>query len=220
MMSQPHGEYADEQRRLTSVTSVIDAVRRHVTDLALIAAQDTPEWLRQLGIPPWWQIAHLDTIAPQPLRIAVCGERADGGWDGCETLSLFQFTGIPPDGVVAECNECTLRDLGAEGVTTYPLSAPRRPGVFAVRSSGYFTAAGRRLWAQYSTYVAASNSSGEGRLVAECIFAGADARARLRDDITELSDGVHSAFLATIDTVGDNDPTTPLPAMEVHEDGA
>lgn len=219
-MNRPHGEYSADQRRLTSAPSVIDAVGRHVTDLTLIATQDTPEWLRPLGIPPGWHIAHVDTKAPQPLRIAVCGERAEGGWDGCETLSIFQFTGIPPDGVVAESNDCTLRGLEAQGITTYPLSALSIPGVCAVRSSGYFTAAGRRLWAQYSTYIAASHSPGEGRLIAECIFVDADARARLRDDITELSDGVYAAFLAAIDTVVDADPTTPLPTMEVHHDGA
>ncbi|WP_142386830.1 hypothetical protein [Mycobacterium hubeiense] len=218
-MTQSNGGNSVDQRRLTSTLSIIDMVARHVTDLTLIAAQDTPEWLPTLSIPLGWQIAHLDSNSPQPLRIAVCGERSGGGWDGCETLSLFRFTGMPPDGLVAENNDCSLRGLNADGITTHALATPAVPRVCAVRSSGYFTAGTRRMWAQYSTYVAPSETSGEGRLIAHAVFSGSDARVRLRDDITDLCDSVHAAFLDMIPTVGEDDATTPLPVMEVHRNG-
>ena len=64
-----------------------------------------------------------------------------------------------------------------------------------------------------------SGTPGEGVLIEHCIFVDADSRARLRDDIIELSDAVHAAFITMTDTVDDDDPTTPLPVMEVHYDG-
>lgn len=59
-----------------------------------------------------------------------------------------------------------------------------------------------------------------GVLVEHCLFVDSDSRARLRDDIAELSDAVYAAFLAGIDTVDDDDPAASLPTMEVRRDGA
>ena len=65
--------------------------------------------------------------------------------------AAFAFTGIPPVDVVVNHATCTLQDLRASGVTTRTLSTPLMPGVCAVRSAGYFTAARLRMWAQFTT---------------------------------------------------------------------
>jgi hypothetical protein len=150
--------------------------------------------------------------------MTLCGHRPEGGWDGCETISVFAFTGVPPQDVVRENSDCTLRDLDADSITTYTLNAPTDPEVSAVRSSGYLSAAARRIWAQYSTYLAGSVGPDTGIVIEHVVFIDAGCRARLRDDIADLSDAVHEAFLARLDTVVSSDE--PVEAMEVNQDGA
>jgi hypothetical protein len=71
------------------------------------------------------------------------------------------------------------------------------PTTTAVRSSGYLTLANQqRIWAQYSTYITGDDT--QGLLVEHGIFAVSDRRAGLRDDITELSNAVHDAFVSTV----------------------
>jgi hypothetical protein len=70
--------------------------------------------------------------------------------------------------------------------------------VWAVRSAGYFTATGLRMWGQFSTYVAGSDQPSEGRLVEHSLFVMTQCRTQLRDDITELSDAVHAAVFALL----------------------
>jgi hypothetical protein len=150
--------------------------------------------------------------------MTLCGHRPEGGWDGCETISVFAFTGVPPQDVVRENSDCTLCDLHADSITTYTLTAPTDPEVSAVRSSGYFSAVGRRVWAQYSTYLAGSAGPGQGVVIEHVLFVDAGCRARLRDDIAELSDTVHEAFLARLDTVVSRDE--PDEITEVNPAGA
>ncbi|MCV7204912.1 hypothetical protein H7J71_23135 [Mycolicibacterium peregrinum] len=210
----------DSRRRLPSVDSVVDAVAPHVTDLNLVPPRETPEWLQQSVVPDGWKVVHLDTGFVQPTRTAVAGARDDGGWDGCETISVYRFTGAPPCSVVSENNDCTLRGLGGESLTTHMLTAPAGQKVCAVRSTGYFTAAGRRMWAQYSTYVVDGRTPGGSWLALHGLFVSADSRARLRDDVTALSDAVHEAFLTAVVTVNAEAPTMPIPVTEAHPHGS
>ena len=75
------------------------------------------------------------------------------------------------------------------------------------------------MWTQITTYVAGSDGPGQGVLVEHVVFVDALVRARLRDDITELGDAVHEAFVAITNTMDDDDPTSPLPILEAHDDG-
>jgi hypothetical protein len=75
------------------------------------------------------------------------------------------------------------------------------------------------MWAQYSSYYSVGTAPGAGVLLLHNLFIGADVRARLRDDIDDLSDTVHSAFLAATDTVDGDAPTSPLPVLSGDDDG-
>lgn len=220
MIAHSDSDPGNDHRRLITVESVVDAVAPYITDLSLLRPQESPEWLWQLAVPHAWQIVQLDMGSVQPTRTAVAHVRADGGWDGCETISVYRFTGWPPESVVSENNDCTLRGLGGESLTTHPLTRPAGQQACAVRSSGYFTAAGRRMWAQYSTYVMSGNTPSAGSLTLHGVFTSADARARLRDDVTALSDAVHDAFLTAVATVNAEAPTIPIPITEVHPHGS
>ncbi|CAM3793138.1 hypothetical protein H7J08_00760 [Mycobacterium frederiksbergense] len=211
-MTQPQTRYPDRHRH---PPAVIDAITPYISDLQLISPQDRPDWLAQIAAP--WQIAQLNADSVQPTRTAVTGARSDGGWDGCETVIVYRFTGTPPCAVIITNNDCTLRGLGAESPTTHPLTAPVGAGRCAVRSSGYFTAAGRRMWAQYSTYVTCSDAPDGAWLTLHGLFVSADARTRLRDDVTALSDALHEAFLATVNAEAS---TAPIPVSEAHSDGS
>jgi hypothetical protein len=167
---------------------------RHVDDLMQLRAEATPRWLTKLGVPPGWKIGHLVDGIVEPSRIAVCGQQSDGGWDGCETISVFGFTGNPPKDVVRNNADCTLRDLAAAGITTQVVDTPPLPGAIAVRSSGHFGVAGLWVWAQYSTYVIGSETPGQGRLIEQAVFIEAGCQARLGGDVAELTQAVYQAF--------------------------
>ena len=62
---------------------------------------------------------------------------------------------------------------------------------------------GRRTWAQYRTYLRAGRPSYDGLLIRHILFVESSRCSKLRDDIAELSDAVHAAFLADVDTVYD-----------------
>jgi len=184
-----------ELGRLTAVSSVVDVVNRHVSDLAPISPNNLPRWLTRLAVPPGWRLAHLAGSPPQPARIAVHGQRPDSTWEGCETISVFGFTGVLSATVVHDNADCTLRDLNAEGITTVALATPPISGATAVRSRGYFTAGGRRVWAQYTIYVAGSKSPGQGMLIEQSLFIAAGWRRRLWNDIDQLGNAIHIPFL-------------------------
>jgi hypothetical protein len=192
----PNPNWPNEFRRLTTVSSVVDAVSRHVSDLTPVSANDLPRWLRRLALPPDWRLVDLSGHCPPPTRIAVYGQRSDGGWDGCETISVFRFTGTLPADVVRDNADCTLRDLHAKNIFTVVLPAPPEPEVTAVRSDGYFNADGRQIWGRYSVYVAGTNTPGQGMLVDQGVFIEARyRRKRLWNDIEQIGNAIHIPFL-------------------------
>lgn len=88
--------------------------------------------------------------------------------------------------------------LDATDITIQVLTTPPTPGVVAVRAGGYFSIAGLRVWAQYSTYIAGSEQLGAGRLIAHGVFVESGCQTRLAEDVTRLSDAVHLGFVASI----------------------
>lgn len=198
-MTPPAGdELAAEFRRLVGVSSVIGVVAGYVDDLAQFAPEEVPDWLNGLGVPPRWRIASLEDAGIAPARIAVCGQRLDGRWDGCETVRVFRFTGEPPGHVIRDSADSTLRGLGAQDIQIRPVSASLVAGVTAVRSDGFLTVAGERVWAQYTTYVASSTLPGQGCLVQQSITINAECHTRFAEDIAQLSNALQCALLAGI----------------------
>lgn len=187
-------DLSTERPRLAALSSVAAAIASEVGDVTLLRAERTPHWLASLGVPPGWEIRHLVDRTVEPSRIAVCGRRPDGGSDGSETISVFGFTGIPSQAVVRNNADCTLRDLAAVDIVTEAVDMPALPAAIAMRSSGYFEVAGRRLWAQYSTYVIGSETPGEGRLIEHAVFIESGSQARLSGDVAELTRAVHRAL--------------------------
>jgi hypothetical protein len=193
-------QHPSEWHRLARVSSVVDVVARHVHGLAQVPSGDVSHWLAGLAIPAGWHIARFGGDGVAPSRITVCGPQSDGGWDGCETINVFRFTGIPDIDMVRDHADCTLGDLHAEEITTRTLMTPQLPRTTAVRSSGYFSTAGLWIWAQYSTYVAGSTRADQGQLIQHSVFIESGCRTRLSDNVTQLNDAIHQAFLADIST--------------------
>jgi hypothetical protein len=198
-----------ERHRLLTAPSIAGVVTSHVEDLVELGAEDVPEWVTRLGVPPRWCLARIEDGPIQPARITVCGQNPDYGWDGCETITAFRFTGTPPVNIVYDNADCTLRGLNGEDITTSVLVTQQQTtGAVAVRATGYFTAAQRRIWAQHSTYLTGSESPGAGLLIEHNIFAVSDRRASLSDDITQLGNTIHRAFVNTIEArPGQHKPT-------------
>lgn len=128
----------------------------------------------------------------------MCGPRTGGGWDGCETIAVFGFTGFPPVDLIRRNSELTLHKLHAETVESISLATPPVDGVYAIRSSGYCNAAGLEIWAQYSFYIAGSGILGAGRLIQQCLFAESTRQVALKDDIAHLTDAMHNGFITAV----------------------
>jgi hypothetical protein len=200
-MTGPQHAAATEADRTPAISSIAAVAARYLPELVELAAAELPQPLAGVGAPSGWRLAQLTGGGTAPARMLVYGQRPDGSWEGCDTIRAFTFTGHLDPNVVYANADCTLRSLAGEHITAGALAAPAR--AIAARSAGYFTA-GRQFWAQFSTYLANPMPPARGLLIEHSIVTDADRRAELRDDITNLSDAVHHAFLAiTGYTVGD-----------------
>lgn len=180
----------------------IDAGLLGVSDIAIAPRSSVPAWLSRLSVPPEWSTGHLEGAGMEPCRIAVCGRRTDGGWDGCETLTVYTFSGTPTADHLEEHCRRTLAQLGIDAMEAASLVVPSRPGVSAVRCSGRGNAGGRDVWMQVTLYAAGSTASGEGRLVQQCVYIDASRLAVLGDDVARLSDTLHVAFIKAVNRNG------------------
>jgi hypothetical protein len=188
-----------EWRRLAEATSLTALVADHVSDVAAVAIEDVP-WLATLAVPDGWHGA----ITPDHrVRIAVYGNRPDGGWQASDTVSVFTFTGALTPEVLSHNADAMLHSLTATGIRIYCPNIPPVPGVAAVRASGYITVAGRSLWARFNTYVATTPLP---RLVQHSSFVDADSFRALGADIGTLTAGVEDGFWSTIDTTAAGAP--------------
>jgi hypothetical protein len=178
-----------------------ERVLQDAADLALLARDEVPDWLTRLRVPVGWCTAHLDGSAHRPWRIAVCGQRSDGGWDGCETIAAFSFTGFPAIDAIQRDSQRALRQFEVGPVDTASLAIPPAEGAHAVRSSGQCRTAGRQIWAQYSFYVVGSASPNDGLLVQQGIFAEASRLAALEGDLVRLSNSLHMGFVRAIQSL-------------------
>lgn len=184
--------------------SLAEIIGELVNDLTQISADELRDWSSGLPLPPGWQSGRIEGASSgQPSRVAVCGQRPDGGWYGCETLNVYRFSGPAPITATMTHTDCTLRDLGADSVANYRLGLSETEGVAAARSSGYFSAAGLRFWAQYSTYIRGERAPFDGLLIYQALIVAADRRGQLGDDIAELGDAMHIEFLDHLATVDD-----------------
>lgn len=181
-----------ERRRL------IDAQAMGVHDLVMESGSSVPQWITRLSVPTGWRTGHLEEADIEPCRIAVCGQRLDGGWDACETLSVFTFTGAPAaDHLEQHCRRA-LAQLGVAALETVSLAVSSRTGVHGVRCSGRCTIAEREVWIQFTFYSAGSMASEEGCLVQQCIFVDANRLVALEDDVERLSDTLQVAFARAV----------------------
>ena len=124
----------------------------------------------------------------------MCGTQPDGGWDACETVAVFGFTGFIPCQMILQSCDCTLRKLDAVDIQTNALPIATDDGACAVRSSGFFSVAGLRIWAQYSYYVLGSEVPGQGRIVQQCLFVESGRLSSLTEDVAQLGDVMYTAF--------------------------
>lgn len=102
---------------------MVNVVARHVDGLVQLRPEQLPGRLKDLGVPPGWAIALVEGGNVAPSRITVYGPHSDGRWDGCETITVFGFTGEPPEDAVTR-------------VTTNGFTSPRRAPRASRRSPG------------------------------------------------------------------------------------
>jgi hypothetical protein len=190
---------AAEWQRLSSANSVGARVAQIVADFRLATVEEVlGAECAALTIPTGWLVAASGDTVQEPVRAVVTGHRSRGGWQGCDTVAAFQFTGMPHRDVRNAHASDTLRDLAASGITIRHLDVLPVSAMWAVRSSGYVTAAGLRMWAQFSTYVEGSHDRGNGRLLEHSLFVATQQCTQLHADLTELTDTVYAAFCASI----------------------
>ncbi|MCV7224659.1 hypothetical protein [Mycolicibacterium komossense] len=180
-------------------SSTVAVVGAEVEALTLLKVDGLP-WLAELDVPAGWEIGRFDGEAPLS-RIALCQARPGGGWDASETLAVFSVTGAVDPELIRAVSDGTLSALSADSINTYPLEIPDGASAAAMRSSGYLTVGHRRIWAQFSSYLASARPPAQGLLIEHAIFVDTAHRAALRLDVDDLTAEVHTAFLEQITTV-------------------
>jgi hypothetical protein len=97
----------DEWSRVSAVTSLVEVLARNVIGLHQLPDNEVPAWLDRLRVPSDWRVGRLADAANQPWRIAVRGAHPEGGWDGCETIAVYGFSGAVPIEVLTNNGDCT-----------------------------------------------------------------------------------------------------------------
>jgi hypothetical protein len=195
----------------SAASSMVDVLTEdkwtEIEDVVALSGDRTPGWLQRLGIPQGWQLVALpDNPEVRLARLAVYGERGDGGWEAAETISVFGYTGWPMFSEVLDKAAATLRALGTRDIVTKLLPIPSRQWTAAVRSSGIALIGGRPVWAlqsnpvwvQQSSFVAGSDQPHAGRLIVHSVFVDGECRPRLGSEIVRLSDAVYQEFIAAL----------------------
>lgn len=192
------GSYEHEWQRMSTATSVVDHIRCHVTGFrSMVIDSEIPWWIRNLDVPAGWlRGSYMGTDIERPWRISVCGVQSDGGWDACEALTVFGYTGFPPANALFSHADCALRALDGIDVVNRILVASTLNGPSAARSSGYLTVAGLLIWVQCNYYIIGSETPGQGRLIEQCLFAEVGQRPRFASAIDELAEAALRSFVA------------------------
>jgi hypothetical protein len=189
-------------------SSLVDAFYEDedIEDVVALSGAEVPEWLQRLSIPMNWQLVGLPDVPDQLIaRMAVCGPLGNGEWEAADTISVFGYTGWPVFYDVFHNADRTLRDLNATSVGVQVLPVPPIQWTAAVRSSGIAPIGDRSVWVQQSNYVAGSEQPHAGRLIVHSVFVNDASRARLADDIANMSDAVYKGFVAAITKAHRND---------------
>ena len=192
-----------EWERLAAINSVAAIVASQVADFVRLRKGEIPSWLSTLGVPSGWRIAQypvrssefFELDAPSRVAVATPQTRQIPGY-GCETITVFAFTGSPVLQDVYDYAACSLEDLGAAGVVVSPLRVPAIASAIAVRCSGYIVADNVEMWAQYSNYIVSSDKLNWSRLVQHCLFIRSAEQFSFAADIVDLSDAAYRAFFA------------------------
>ncbi len=169
-----------------------------MSDLHFIVGEDdVPGWVKEIGVPPGWLVGrYTGSDVQRPWRVSVCGAQGDGGWDACETVTVFGFTGELAAGALQRRAEDALRSQGGLEIASTIVVADEKSRACAIRCSGYLTAGGLLIWTMQSYYSVSSESPGEGRLIEHCLFAEASARPELEGLTVELGDRAMCGFVS------------------------
>jgi hypothetical protein len=190
-----------------AVPSLVDVVGHYVPDLTHLGGQQLRVWLPTLPAPArGWVIGRVDTDQA-PTRIALHREGIDTPWDGCDVINLFVFTGSLPHEVVSANAACTLHGVGADNISTQPISMPPDLDATAALASGEFAMGEQRVWARYTAYLgqrpagSVAHEQGlrqRGVLVEHNTFVTAEARPSLHSEILQMGGAVNQALISAL----------------------
>jgi hypothetical protein len=66
----------------------------------MVSDSEIPCWTKHLSVLTGWSVGrYVGSDNERPWRISASGLQVDGGWDACETLTVFGYTGFIPEGV-------------------------------------------------------------------------------------------------------------------------
>jgi hypothetical protein len=167
-----------------------------LAELNALPAAAAPQWLSSVGIPSGWRVGRYVGDNPtEPWSVAVRGQRADGTWDACETITGFGFTGYPEPQDVWQVCQRSLRELNADNIVIVEVGTPPTPGVAVISGSGNFDVDGRSIHGQFNYYAAGSPRPGRGRLIQQCLYVDVSRRAEFEASLARLGNELHKAFI-------------------------
>ena len=167
-----------------------------ITDLTALPASAAPQWLASVGLPAGWRTGRYVGDNPtEPCSVAVRGERDDGRWDACETITAFSFLGFVEALDVWQICESSLHALNAENVVIVEIAAPPVPEVALISGSGEFHVEDRFIHGQFNYYAVGSTGAGQGRMIQQCLYVDAGRRAEFEANLALMGNELHSAFV-------------------------
>ncbi len=174
-----------------------------IADLTALPAAAAPHWLADVGLPTGWRVGRYVGDEPtEPWSVAVRGQRQDGTWDACETITVFGFTGLPATHDVWALCDSSLRALGADNIVVVEIESPPVPGVSVISGSGQFMVDGRFIHGQFNYYASGSNEPGQGRMIQQCLYVDVSRRAEFEAGIALMGNALHSAFVDEVSAAG------------------
>ena len=195
----------------TAVSSLAEVLAEHIGGLTFVPPAHLRLWLPDLTAPQGWDPAAAGGAAVTRMLLRRLGK--GDHWDGCEVLNLYRVPGTVPEALVLDNADRTLCDSGADDIHTYRVDTPPRYGLIATRASGTLRIGPRTVHSHYNYYVV--NTAAGGALIEQAILVGGDAHPVLSAEVTELTENLYRALLASIDRA----PTPPRP-QETPEDAA
>lgn len=140
----------------------------------VVTDEDVPGWVRTLPVPSGWLTGrYVGSGTARPWRVIAAAKNSHGGWDLCETLTVFRYRGSVGAQFLRDRSDHALRSAGGRQIThsAGPDSAASR--AWAMSSWCDLDAGAAAIRVRMNSFAVEPGAMGAGYLVEQCLFVDA-----------------------------------------------